>query len=238
MKTEMLLQSSFRLILMLLLVVNSVDAQNDNDLEGWSAVELNLKATKKLSFSVAEHLRFRNEISTVKNYFTQIKVNYEILKNFELGAGVRFITKNDDVGGQQGYDPFFRYQFDAAYRHKIEKLGLFFRLRYQNKNQLGRSESEGDVAKEFIRTRFGVGYKIKPLKLTLRVFAEHFNQPTNSKIEQNETRMRYTLKLNRRFKKIGAFTVFYGIQNNSVGDVKTKKSFLGLKYAYKIDFTK
>lgn len=238
MKTEMLLQSSFRLILMLLLVVNSVDAQISNDLEGWSAVELNLKATKKLSFSVAEHLRFRNEISTVKNYFTQIKVNYEILKNFELGAGVRFITKNDDVGGQQGYDPFFRYQFDAAYRHKIEKLGLFFRLRYQNKNQLGRSESEGDVAKEFIRTRFGVGYKIKPLKLTLRVFAEHFNQPTNSKIEQNETRMRYTLKLNRRFKKIGAFTVFYGIQNNSVGDVKTKKSFLGLKYAYKIDFTK
>ncbi len=238
MKTEMLLQSSFRLILMLLLVVNSVDAQNDNDLEGWSAVELNLKATKKLSFSVAEHLRFRNDISTVKNYFTQIKVNYEILKNFELDAGVRFITKNDDVGGQQGYDPFFRYQFDAAYRHKIEKLGLFFRLRYQNKNQLGRSESEGDVAKEFIRTRFGVGYKIKPLKLTLRVFAEHFNQPTNSKIEQNETRMRYTLKLNRRFKKIGAFTVFYGIQNNSVGDVKTKKSFLGLKYAYKIDFTK
>ena len=238
MKTEMLLQSSFRLILMLLLVVNSVDAQISNDLEGWSAVELNLKATKKLSFSVAEHLRFRNDISTVKNYFTQIKVNYEILKNLELGAGVRYITKNDDVGGQQGYDPFFRYQFDAAYRHKIEKLGLFFRLRYQNKNQLGRSESEGDVAKEFIRTRFGVGYKIKPLKLTLRVFAEHFNQPTNSKIEQSETRMRYTLKLNRRFKKIGAFTVFYGIQNNSVGDVKTKKSFLGLKYAYKIDFTK
>ena len=238
MKTEMLLQSSFRLILMLLLVVNSVDAQNDNDLEGWSAVELNLKATKKLSFSVAEHLRFRNDISTVKNYFTQIKVNYEILKNLELGAGVRYITKNDDVGGQQGYDPFFRYQFDAAYRHKIEKVDLFFRLRYQNKNQLGRSESEGDIAKEFIRSRFGVGYKIKPLKLTLRLFAEHFNQPNNSKIEQSETRMRYTLKLNRRFKKIGAFTVFYGIQNNSVGDVKTKKSFLGLKYAYKIDFTK
>ncbi len=238
MKTEMLLQSSFRLILMLLLVVNSVDAQISNDLEGWSAVEIDLKATKKLSFSVAEHLRFRNDISTVKNYFTQIKVNYEILKNLELGAGVRYITKNDDVGGQQGYDPFFRYQFDAAYRHKIEKVDLFFRLRYQNKNQLGRSESEGDVAKEFIRTRFGVGYKIKPLKLTLRVFAEHFNQPTNSKIEQSETRMRYTLKLNRRFKKIGSFTLFYGIQNNSVGDLKTKKSLLGLKYAYKINFTK
>lgn len=226
------------LTLFIAITSTSISAQNDNDLEGWSAVELNLKATKKLSFSVAEHLRFRNDISTVKNYFTQIKVNYEILKNLELGAGVRYITKNDDVGGQQGYDPFFRYQFDAAYRHKIEKVDLFFRLRYQNKNQLGRSESEGDVAKEFIRTRFGVGYKIKPLKLTLRVFAEHFNQPTNSRIEQNETRMRYTLKLNRRFKKIGAFTVFYGIQNNSVGDVKTKKSFLGLKYAYKIDFTK
>jgi hypothetical protein len=95
------------LTLFVAITSTSISAQNDNDLEGWSAVELNLKATKKLSFSVAEHLRFRNDISTVKNYFTQIKVNYEILKNLELGAGVRYITKNDDVGGQQGYDPFF-----------------------------------------------------------------------------------------------------------------------------------
>lgn len=229
---------SFALIVFSILSVQMTIAQNNSDLEGWSSVGLNLKATKKLSFSVSEHLRSRNDISTVKNYFTQIKANYEVLKNFELGGGIRYITRNDDVGNKQGLESFFRYQFDASYTQKINKIGVLLRLRYQNKNQLGMSEEEGDIAQEFIRTRIGLGYKIKAVKLNVRLFAEHFNQPNNSKLEQTETRMRYTLKLSRKFKKIGAFTVFYGIQENNLNQEKTNKSFLGLKYAYTIDFTK
>ncbi len=229
---------SFALIVFSILSVQMTIAQNNSDLEGWSSVGLNLKATKKLSFSVSEHLRSRNDISTVKNYFTQIKANYEVLKNFELGGGIRYITRNDDVGNKQGLQSFFRYQFDASYTQKINKIGVLLRLRYQNKNQLGMSEEEGDIAQEFIRTRIGLGYKIKAVKLNVRLFAEHFNQPNNSKLEHTETRTRYTLKLSRKFKKIGAFTVFYGIQENNLNQEKTNKSFLGLKYAYTIDFTK
>ena len=228
---------SFALIVFSILSVQMTIAQNNSDLEGWSSVGLNLKATKKLSFSVSEHLRSRNDISTVKNYFTQIKANYEVLKNFELGGGIRYITRNDDVGNKQALESFFRYQFDASYTQKINKIGVLLRLRYQNKNQLGMSEEEGDIAQEFIRTRIGLGYKIKAVKLNVRLFAEHFNQPNNSKLE-HETRTRYTLKLSRKFKKIGAFTVFYGIQENNLNQEKTNKSFIGFKYAYKIDFTK
>ena len=61
------------LTLFIAITSTSISAQNDNDLEGWSAVELNLKATKKLSFSVAEHLRFRNDISTVKITLPRLK---------------------------------------------------------------------------------------------------------------------------------------------------------------------
>ena len=229
---------SFALIVFSTLSVQMTIAQNNSDLEGWSSVGLNLKATKKLSFSVSEHLRSRNDISTVKNYFTQIKANYEVLKNFELGGGIRYITRNDDVGNKQGLESFFRYQFDASYTQKINKIGVLLRLRYQNKNQLGMSEEEGDIAQEFIRTRIGLRYKIKAVKLNVRLFAEHFKQPNNSKLENTETRTRYTLKLSRKFKKIGAFTVFYGIQENNLNQEKTNKSFLGLKYAYTIDFTK
>ena len=229
---------SFAPIVFSILSVQMTIAQNNSDLEGWSSVGLNLKATKKLSFSVSEHLRSRNDISTVKNYFTQIKANYEVLKNFELGGGIRYITRNDDVGNKQGLESFFRYQFDASYTQKINKIGVLLRLRYQNKNQLGMSEEEGDIAQEFIRTRIGLGYKIKAVKLNVRLFAEHFNQPNNSKLEHTETRTRYTLKLSRKFKKIGAFTVFYGIQENNLNQEKTNKSFIGFKYAYKIDFTK
>jgi hypothetical protein len=226
------------LIILFTISTQMVTSQNNSDLEGWNSVGLDLKASKKLSFSIEEHLRLRNDISTVKNYFTQIKANYEVLKNFELGGGIRYITRNDDVGNKQGLESFFRYQFDASYTQKINKIGVLLRLRYQNKNQLGMSEEEGDIAQEFIRTRIGLGYKIKAVKLNVRLFAEHFNQPNNSKLEHTETRTRYTLKLSRKFKKIGAFTIFYGIQENNLNQEKTNKSFIGFKYAYKINFTK
>jgi len=229
---------AFALIVFSILSVQMTIAQNNSDLEGWNSVGLDLKASKKLSFSIEEHLRLRNDISTVKNYFTQIKANYEVLKNFELGGGIRYITRNDDVGNKQGLDRYFRYQFDASYSQKIEKVAVLFRLRYQNKNQLRVSEEEKDIAQEFIRARIGLGYKIKAVKLNVRLFAEHFNQPNNSKLAQTETRMRYTLKISRKFKKIGTFTVFYGLQENNLNQEKTNKSFLGFKYAYKIDFTK
>ena len=229
---------AFVLIIFSIFSTQMIIAQNNSDLEGWSSIGLNLKATKKLSFSVSQHLRSRNDISTVKNYFTQIKANYEVLKNFELGGGIRYITKNDDVGKKQGLESFFRYQFDASYTQKINKIGVLLRLRYQNKNQLGLSEVEGDIAQEFIRSRIGLRYKIKAVKLNVRLFAEHFNQPNNSKLEHTETRTRYTLKLSRKFKKIGAFTIFYGIQENNLNQEKTNKSFIGFKYACKIDFTK
>ena len=229
---------AFVLIIFSIFSTQMIIAQNNSDLEGWSSIGLNLKATKKLSFSVSQHLRSRNDISTVKNYFTQIKANYEVLKNFELGGGIRYITKNDDVGKKQGLESFFRYQFDASYTQKINKIGVLLRLRYQNKNQLGLSEVEGDIAQEFIRSRIGLRYKIKAVKLNVRLFAEHFNQPNNSKLEHTETRTRYTLKLSRKFKKIGAFTVFYGIQENNLNQDITNKSILGFKYAYTIDFTK
>ena len=53
------------LTLFIAITSTSISAQNDNDLEGWSAVELNLKATKKLSFSVASEVSKQKSIGTL-----------------------------------------------------------------------------------------------------------------------------------------------------------------------------
>ena len=82
----------------ILLSTKQLSAQESNDLEGWSALQIDIKVTKKLSFSVAEHLRYKKDISTLSNYFTQLETSYEIFQDFQIGAGVRFIKKNDDIG--------------------------------------------------------------------------------------------------------------------------------------------
>ena len=228
----------FALIILATLSAQITIAQNDSDLEGWSSVGIDLQATKKLSFSVSEHLRSRNNITTVKNYFTQFKVNYEVLKNFEIGGGLRYITKNDDVGKKQGLESFFRYQFDASFKHKIKTITVVLRLRYQNKHQLGFSESEGDIPKEHMRFRIGLGYKIKPIKLDLKLFGELFNETESLNSDGGFNRYRYTFRVSKKIKKIGTFALFYGIQDDTFEGIKTKKSILGFKYSYAIDFTK
>ena len=182
-----------------LLLTPILFGQETNDMEGWSSIELDVKANKNLSFSVSEHLRYRNDITTLKNYFTQAKVQYELFKNFEIGAGVRYITNNDDTGNIQGYEPLFRYQFDAIFSDRIDKVTVLFRLRYQNKNELGFSESEGDIPVEYTRYRMGFDYRIKALKLNAKLFGEVFNEAKTTDSNGGFNRHRYTLRISRKF---------------------------------------
>ena len=221
-----------------LLLTPFLFGQETNDMEGWSSIELGVKANKNLSFSVSEHLRYRNDITTLKNYFTQAKVQYELFKNFEIGAGVRYITNNDDTGNIQGFEPLFRYQFDAVFSDKIDKVTVLFRLRYQNKNELGFSESEGDIPVEYTRYRMGFDYRIKALKLNAKLFGEVFNEAKTTDSNGGFNRHRYTLRISRKFKNFGTVTMFYANQNDYSTNTKKNKSIIGFKYSYRLNLSK
>ena len=221
-----------------------LNAQESNDLEGWSSVQLDIKATERLSFSAAEHLRYKNDISTLNTYFTQLETNYEIFKGFQLGAGVRFIKKNDDIGNKQGIESHFRYQIDARYKHKVNKLNLSYRFRYQNKNELGLSEEEGDIAKEQLRFMMDIGYKLKPIGIVFKLKGELFDNISKGSGSKVINRNRFTLMASKRFNKVGRFSIFYRIQetikpqeNLFLPDFTTvSKRIIGLKYSYLLDF--
>ena len=221
-----------------LLLTSFLFGQGTDDMEGWSSIELDVKANKNLSFSVSEHLRYRNDITTLKNYFTQAKVQYELFKNFEIGAGVRYITNNDDTGNIQGYEPLFRYQFDAIFSDRIDKVTVLFRLRYQNKNELGFSESEGDIPVEYTRYRMGFDYRIKALKLNAKLFGEVFNEAKTTDSNGGFNRHRYTLRISRKFKNFGTVAMFYANQSDYSTNTKKNKSIIGFKYSYRLNLSK
>ena len=113
-----------------------------------------------------------------------------------------------------------------------------FRLRYQNKNQLGLSESEGDIPTEYTRYRMGLSYKVKPLKLNVKLFGEVFNEPQSPEENKGFNRHRYTLKLSRKFNDFGTLGIFYALQDDYSTPIKKSKSIVGLKYGYNINLTK
>ena len=235
---------SFILTTLCLVSFTQLNAQESNDLEGWSSVQLDVKATEKLSFSAAEHLRYKNDISTLNTYFTQLETNYEIFKGFQLGAGVRFIKKNDDIGNKQGIESHFRYQIDARYKHKVKQLNLSYRFRYQNKNELGLSEEEGDIAKEQLRFMMDIGYKLKPIGIVFKLKGELFDNISKGSGSKVINRNRFTIMASKRFNKVGKFSIFYRVQetikpqeNLLLPDFTTvSKRIIGLKYSYLLDF--
>ena len=231
-------------IICLLISSNLMLAQSSNDLEGWNAVQLKVRASEKISFSISEQLRYRNNVTTVSTYFTQVEGSYEVVKDFELGVGVRFIKKNDDVGKKQGIESHFRYQFDASFKHDIKKIDLYYRLRYQNRNELGFSEEEGDIVKEQLRFQFGIGYKVRPVNIIFKLKAEFFNTLVEKTIGNKIDRQRFTLSASRKFNRFGEIALFYRIQDNLNVELKNNtegtvsKSILGFKYSYSLDFRK
>ena len=224
----------FFLVLLFFIVQNSY-AQNLSDTEGWSSIEVGLNISNKLSFSVSEHLRYRNNISTMSSYFTQLETSYEIFKDFNLGGGVRFIRKNDDVGNIQGLETHFRYQFEINYKHDLKMLTLFYRLRYQHKNELGLPKEEVNIPNEYIRFRMGLGYKLNDLGIGLRLKGELFNQIQKENLENGFNRYRLTLDTYKKFKNFGKVTLFYGFQKNFNRIELKQKSIIGIKYKYSFD---
>ena len=123
------------------------------DFETWSSIEINYKPSKKWSIGLEEQLRLKDNSSITDQYFTQLEVEYEAFKNFSLGSGFRYIKKNDTKGNIQGYEDHFRFNLDGTFDHKIAQFSFKYRFRYQNRNELGISPTDGDYPNQHIRLK-------------------------------------------------------------------------------------
>ena len=117
-----------------------VYGQNDNtDINSWFVAGLEYDATDDLKLGVEGQLRLKEDISVVDQYFGELNAQYKLPVGFRIGAGLRYIRDNDTRGNIQGYENHLRYNIDGSFRHKIDRFSLRYRIRYQNRNELGRT---------------------------------------------------------------------------------------------------
>ena len=199
------------------------------DLESWTSAKLKYKFSKKLDFGIEEQLRLKDDARTVDQYFTEITADYDITKHIGIGLGGRYIKQNDNVGKIQGYESHFRWNVDLAYKHKVERFALKYRIRYQNKDELQISEAQGDTAKRTVRLKVSADYNIKNWKLDPEVAAEVFNRLNNS---EGLYRMRFTVGTTYKFKKAGELGAFYRIEKELQGDYPKTTNIIGVQYQY------
>ena len=217
----------------MIIITQSLTAQSDDQIEGWGIAEVSIKATKKISINVAEHVRYKNDFSVLDKYFTQVSFNYELFKDFKVGVKGRFISDNDTEGNIQGLDSKFRYQTDISYKYDVGIVDLTYRLSYQNSNELGIS----DIPNQFARFRTGVNYKIKSIKTVVKIEGELFNQFKKENQDNGINLYRLTMKLNHKIKGNNEIGLFYRIQKDIDREDPVNRKIIGFKFAHKFDLT-
>lgn len=201
------------------------------DLETWSAAGVKLKLNKDWEFGLSEQLRLKTNSSIVSSYFTEVDATYGGWGNWEVGAGLRFIRDNDTEGDVQGYENHLRFNMDLGYKHKVERLKLSYRFRYQNKNELGFSASEGDYLNHHVRFKLGLDYNIKDWKLDPKVSTELFRHFETGEINGFD-KFRVTIGTNYKVKKVGTFKAFYRMERELNATYPKTTNIIGVAYAY------
>lgn len=199
------------------------------DLETWSSIGLKIKPSKKITFGISQELRLKTNSSIIDQTFTQLSFKWKINKSFYLGTAGRFIF---DRGNNSPFEKDFRIQFDFGYKHKLKRLSFNYRLRFQNRNEIGLSTSDGDYFKNYLRFKFGMKYNIKKWKLDPVFSTEIYRDLT--KTTGNFDKIRFTLATDYSFKKFGDLGLFYRYERELSSSYPKSTFIIGLNYTYTI----
>ena len=223
------------IIIVALIFGKEINAQTNNstDLESWNLIQLAYKPAKKLKFDVEGQLRFKDNISVIDRYIVQLGTEYSIYKQIKIGGALRYIEKNDNSGQIQGYENYLRYNFDASNKHKIERLWIKYRLRFQNKKEIEEGVFSNGFDTPYLRYKLSFGYNIKKSKFEPEISGELFH-PIGGEERTGVNAFRFTFGTSYSFKDFGKIDLFYRIQKELDIIYLQSTNIIGLKYSYLI----
>jgi len=219
------------IIFFLFITVVAFGQEDDSDFLTWSIIGVEYKPNKKWNFGLEQQLRLKENSSTIDEYLAELTASYKLVKNFRVGGAVRYMRENDNQGNIQGYENHFRFHVDVTYKHDINDFTLGYRLRYQNKNEIGVSSDEGDYANQNIRLKTSIKYNISNWPLDPKFAAEIFNHFEEGE-ENGFNKYRLTLGTDYKIKNFGKLGLFYRLQKQINVDTPETKNIVGLKYTY------
>lgn len=225
------------LVASLILLANEGFAQDGQyievrDFETWTSGKVGLELNKKWEFAVQGQMRLDKNSAELDRWLTEVTMGYKFLKHFELAAGLRYTSKNDNEGAVQGNEPYLRYHFDGSFKHDVKRFDFKYRLRYTNSNELGISRTEGDIPVRYIRLKTSVGYNIKNWKLDPELSGEIFNRQVQYGQSNGFDQFRVTIGTSYKTKGYGKIGVYYRLQREITSFYPKTSNIIRIKYSY------
>lgn len=146
----------------------------NRDTHTWLSAGMRYKLSPKFIFSAEQELRMDSFGTQLDQYFTQLEGTWKFLPKWSITVGARHIHELDNTGNEQGFEQHFRFHIDLQNKFKVGSLTFSNRLRYQNRNELGRTQFQGDYTNIFWRYKNSVEWNIKDWKLDPKLSYELF----------------------------------------------------------------
>lgn len=216
------------IITLVLVSLSTLAFAQSSDVLSWNKLKLGYEPSKNWDFGLEAQLRLKDNFGLVDEYFGEFQIDRRIVKGLKFGVGLRYLFENDTRGNIQGYENHFRYQFDLKYKHDVGRFDLGYRLRYQNKNELG----VDDVARQFLRLKGSAEYKIKNWKLDPELAFEVWSKLNVG--DEETDKYRITLGSEYDLKNAGEIGFYYRYQSGFRAEGRETRHIIGLSYEYTI----
>ncbi|MBP9151156.1 MAG: DUF2490 domain-containing protein [Flavobacteriales bacterium] len=201
----------------------------------WHKLQAKGELTKKLGLSLQQQLRLRDNSSSVDETFTDISLNYDLPKGFDVGVSYRLAwSPNKD----SYYENQHRYSIDASYSRKIWNLKAKFRARFQHRPDasLFNERLKPEDSPIFVRLKLSVTYD-KFIKWKPGIDFESFIRTDNPN-ELGARKFRYTISVDYALSNRQELGLFYMLQTDYSGSTHEFVSVVGVSYTYEWKRTK
>ena len=198
-----------------------------NDAQLWTSVSIEKKVIKSFSVSLAEEVRFTDNINELGEFFTDIGLNYKINKNWRISGNYRFTNK---IQLDNSYSKRHRYYFDLSYRRKVYMLTIVLRTRFQSQYKNINSSENGHLPEYYSRNKLTLKYNATR-RLSPYISAEAFIPLNNPKVGGIDN-MRYSAGLEWEFIKNSTFDFYYMIQQQYQAKNPERDFVAGIGYSY------
>ena len=201
------------------------------DFETWSTVGASKKFENMLSLDLEQSLRLYSNSSMIDRYFTNLSATGTFNKYFSIGLGIRYIR--DKSKSNNNYDNDIRYNGDLNFKHTANRFKFKYRLRFQAKNELGFSRSDGDFSTNTLRLKTEVKYNIRNWKFGPEVSGEIFRE-SGRYILSSFNKFRFTIGTKYKINDLMDFKPFYRFEREIGVAYPLSTNVVGFKFVFNL----
>ena len=215
-----------RIYLSIILLLPLFSAGQVDDMGLWLGLSIEKKATRDLTVSLGEQIRFNHDVTSVDVLLSDIGFEYAFSKKLKAAFHYRFINSNQDTY----YSKRHRVYIDVSYKEKFSILTLTLRERLQEQfNDIYSSET-GKIPLWISRSKLTAKFDVNK-KYTPYISGEVYYIIDNAKeTDQIFSRFRYELGFNYKFNRISSLNPFLLYQHSLVSNFN--ELVYGITYTY------